>query len=72
MGQNMRGRIARRRRSVRNSGRGGYGRDSVRIPDPGAYKVPAEFREEIERALRDGLPPVHRQSNEQYYRELVE
>ena len=70
--QNMQGQAARMvvSRSPREGGHG-YDEDRVKIPDPSAYKVPQEFREQIQDALRDGLPDSYREANERYYEELV-
>ena len=72
MQQNMQGRTVRAGGQRRPSdGRYGHGTERVRIPDPSSYRVPAEFREAIEEALRDGMPRSYKESNEEYYKELV-
>ncbi|MBS3763979.1 MAG: hypothetical protein KGZ25_11830, partial [Planctomycetes bacterium] len=73
MQQNMQGRAARMAGGrAGREGRSGAGRDRVQIPDPSAYRVPEEFREQIQKALSDGLPSDHREANERYFEDLVE
>ena len=43
----------------------------VEIPDPGRHKVPAEFREEILKAMKQGTPEAYRPLVKKYYEELV-
>ncbi len=56
-------------------GAGGVGtsgpRQKVEIPDADAYKVPAEFREELLRAMKERAPEKFKQDIERYYEELV-
>jgi len=72
MMQNMQGRFAAMRRGTGpDDGRLGYLTAEVKVPGPSAYEVPAAFREEIQKALEQGLPDAYRQENQQYYQELV-
>ena len=72
LARNMQGRAAVMRPARgRQDGQLGQRVGDVAIPDAAAFKAPEEFRGEITRALRDGLPAAYRQWNEQYYEELV-
>lgn len=57
-------------------GRGGRGRDprskeKVAIPKPEQYRAPAEFREEILEAAKQGTVQEYKEAVRQYYEEIV-
>ena len=49
----------------------GMSHDRAEIPKPEDYKVPAEFRDEVMRAMRENAPSKYRELVERYYQELI-
>ena len=45
--------------------------DHVEIPKPEQYKAPAEFREDILKAAKQGTPEAYKEAVRQYYEEIV-
>jgi chromosome segregation ATPase len=72
MSANMQGSAApMTARAGRPEGRYGRRTDLVKIPDASAFKVPEEFRDEIIKALSEGMPQPFQKENEKYYEELL-
>lgn len=46
-------------------------REKVEIPKPEQYKVPAEFREDILKAAKQGTPEAYKDAVRRYYEEIV-
>jgi len=49
----------------------GEHRKRVEIPQAADYRVPAEFREELLKAMKEDAPPLYRELVERYYESLI-
>ena len=58
----------------RGNGRGGRGpssNDKVEIPQPEQYRAPAEFRQEILDAAKEGTVEAYKDAVQRYYEEII-
>ena len=61
----------KRQGSRGGTGSGMIGRQKVKIPGPGDHKPPRELRQDILKAMKDGVPRSYREQVRRYYEELV-